>query len=98
VSNNPLLVVSRRNLLLVVSTSTTRGRSVSLTNSSPTQAWISGRDPLLVVSIVTAQKIPFIIFVCSFIFMHHHALSPACFSQSKLFFLKPILLFASMVL
>jgi hypothetical protein len=33
-------------------------RSDSLTNSSPTRAWISGRYPMLVVSIVTAQKNP----------------------------------------
>jgi hypothetical protein len=34
----------------------------------PTRAWISGRDPLLVVSIVTAQKNPlFLEIVCYFI-------------------------------
>jgi hypothetical protein len=44
---------------------------------SPTRAWISGRDPLLVVSIVTAQKNPslldlFVLFLLCI--MHLHAL------------------------
>jgi hypothetical protein len=44
-----------------------------------TRAWISGRDPLLVVSIVTAQKNPplldlFVLFLLCI--MHLHALSP----------------------
>jgi hypothetical protein len=92
-SKNPLLVVSRRNLLLVVSTSTTRGRSDSLTNSSPYMSVdLEARSLVGGVDCNGPEKSPFR-FDCSFIFVHHHALSPCMFSQSKLFFLKPILLF-----
>jgi hypothetical protein len=45
----------------------------SLTNSSPIRAWISGRDPLLVVSIVTAQKNPLLYLFVLLFFVHHHA-------------------------
>jgi hypothetical protein len=40
----------------------------------PTRAWISGRDPLLVVSIVTARENPLLDLLVILFFMHHHAL------------------------
>jgi hypothetical protein len=57
----------------------------------PTRAWISGRDPMLVVSIVTARKNPLFSFVCYFICVHHHALSPLHVLSNKIILLKPIL-------
>jgi hypothetical protein len=54
----------------------------------PTRVWISGRDPLLVVSIVTAQKNPlldlFVLFLLCII-MHFHL---ACFCQIKIIWIK----------
>jgi hypothetical protein len=63
--------------------------------SLPALTWISGQDSLLVVSIVTTQKIPLLDFVCSFSFschcdiMHHHAyLTLHVFVKSKIIWLK----------
>ena len=69
VSKNFLLVVSRR--------STRRRRFGSLTSlfsPPPAVAWISGRDPLLVVSIVMSGVFPKLDFAC-FSFLHHHDIS-----------------------
>jgi hypothetical protein len=69
VSKNPLLVVSRRNLLLVVSTSTTRGRSDSLTNSSPYMSVDLGARSLVGgVDCNGPEKSPLLEIACYFLF------------------------------
>ena len=57
----------------------------------PTVAWISGRDPLLVVSVVMPGGFPQISF-CLFLFLHHHDISIIAshiFGNKNYFFIKP---------
>jgi hypothetical protein len=54
----------------------------------PTRAWISGRDPLLVVSIVTAQKNPPLLDLFVFFLLCIMHLSPLHVLSNKIIFSK----------